>query len=305
VEIKEILSKLEYNTGSFQDEAVKEAIRQKDKIIPELLEILKHANENIMFIEEHPKYIAHIYSMFLLAQFREKRAYSLIVNLFSNPGKDYDRIAGDFVTEYLPRVLASVCHGDTTLIKKLIENREIDEWVRVGSLHALVTLVASGKKSREEVMNYYKNLFQGKLERETIYAWGTLVACCCHLHPAEVYEDIKRAYEDKLVDSFFIDMEDVQQYLDKSWNELHKDLRNDVHHSLIDDTISNMEWWACFQTEEQKKKKMKKRKKQMIEYGEKTQRKKKKIGRNEPCPCGSGKKYKKCCGAIIKPQNKF
>jgi SEC-C motif len=23
-----------------------------------------------------------------------------------------------------------------------------------------------------------------------------------------------------------------------------------------------------------------------------------KIGRNEPCPCGSGKKYKRCCGAF-------
>jgi uncharacterized protein YecA (UPF0149 family) len=23
----------------------------------------------------------------------------------------------------------------------------------------------------------------------------------------------------------------------------------------------------------------------------------KKVGRNEPCPCGSGRKYKKCCGA--------
>jgi SWIM/SEC-C metal-binding protein len=23
----------------------------------------------------------------------------------------------------------------------------------------------------------------------------------------------------------------------------------------------------------------------------------KKVGRNEPCPCGSGKKYKNCCGA--------
>ena len=22
-----------------------------------------------------------------------------------------------------------------------------------------------------------------------------------------------------------------------------------------------------------------------------------KVGRNAPCPCGSGKKYKKCCGA--------
>jgi len=26
-------------------------------------------------------------------------------------------------------------------------------------------------------------------------------------------------------------------------------------------------------------------------------RKTSKVGRNDPCPCGSGKKYKKCCGA--------
>ena len=23
-----------------------------------------------------------------------------------------------------------------------------------------------------------------------------------------------------------------------------------------------------------------------------------KIGRNDPCPCGSGKKYKRCCGRV-------
>jgi SEC-C motif-containing protein len=28
-----------------------------------------------------------------------------------------------------------------------------------------------------------------------------------------------------------------------------------------------------------------------------TQRAQPKVGRNEPCPCGSGKKHKKCCGA--------
>jgi SEC-C motif-containing protein len=27
-----------------------------------------------------------------------------------------------------------------------------------------------------------------------------------------------------------------------------------------------------------------------------TRRNENKVGRNEPCPCGSGKKYKKCCG---------
>ncbi len=29
-------------------------------------------------------------------------------------------------------------------------------------------------------------------------------------------------------------------------------------------------------------------------------KKAKKVGRNEPCPCGSGIKYKKCCGMMIK-----
>ena len=24
----------------------------------------------------------------------------------------------------------------------------------------------------------------------------------------------------------------------------------------------------------------------------------KKVSRNEPCPCGSGKKYKRCCGSL-------
>ncbi len=26
-------------------------------------------------------------------------------------------------------------------------------------------------------------------------------------------------------------------------------------------------------------------------------RRSEKVGRNDPCPCGSGKKYKKCCGS--------
>ena len=26
------------------------------------------------------------------------------------------------------------------------------------------------------------------------------------------------------------------------------------------------------------------------------QAKSEKVGRNDPCPCGSGKKYKQCCG---------
>ena len=34
-------------------------------------------------------------------------------------------------------------------------------------------------------------------------------------------------------------------------------------------------------------------------YGNTFKRESPKVGRNEPCPCGSGRKFKKCCGNII------
>ncbi len=39
------------------------------------------------------------------------------------------------------------------------------------------------------------------------------------------------------------------------------------------------------------------------EYPETYVRSEPKVGRNEPCPCGSGKKFKKCCGAADLGQN--
>jgi uncharacterized protein len=36
---------------------------------------------------------------------------------------------------------------------------------------------------------------------------------------------------------------------------------------------------------------------QAVQERHTAQRMRAKVGRNEPCPCGSGKKFKKCCGA--------
>ena len=51
--------------------------------------------------------------------------------------------------------------------------------------------------------------------------------------------------------------------------------------------------WNNIYTEEERKNFTKEQKKS------RTIVKDKKIGRNDPCPCGSGKKYKKCCGANL------
>jgi hypothetical protein len=68
--------------------------------------------------------------MYMLAQFREKRAYPLIAAFAALPDELPHDLAGDFVTEDLGRVLASVCGGDQSLIRGLIENAAVDEFVR-------------------------------------------------------------------------------------------------------------------------------------------------------------------------------
>ena len=49
------------------------------------------------------------------------------------------------------------------------------------------------------------------------------------------------------------------------------------------------QWDAIFDAETKKKLYLEKKKSGTVIVG-------KKVGRNEPCPCGSGKKYKYCCG---------
>jgi hypothetical protein len=57
------------------------------------------------------------------------------------------------------------------------------------------------------------------------------------------------------------------------------------------DWLYELEQWDALLSEERRKELYKEQK------NSGTVVKGKKVGRNDPCPCGSGKKYKKCCGA--------
>ena len=52
------------------------------------------------------------------------------------------------------------------------------------------------------------------------------------------------------------------------------------------------QWDGIFDEETRKRLTLEQKKSRTIIKAEK-------IGRNDPCPCGSGKKYKKCCGANV------
>ena len=272
--VPSILARLEYLDGTFPRRALERAMVMKEAITPELLSILEYAIEYIDDVEYDESYMGHMYAMYLLAQFQETRAYPLIVQFFSITLD----VTGDLVTEALHRILASVSGGDTGLIEALIVNRDANEYVRRAAMKALLVPVARGERAREEVMSTYQGLFRGGMERESSFAWGGLVSCCCDLYPEEVLDDIEQAYAEGLVDEGFIDYEWAIETMARGKEEVLAELMGDARYSTIDDTIREMEWWDCFDQSEKPKWK-------------------RRVGRNQPCPCGSGQKYKKCCEA--------
>jgi hypothetical protein len=92
------------------------------------LRILEHIVERTAQIDAD--YVAHLYAMVLLAQFRETRAYPLVLRIASLPSEVLQKILGQFVTQTLGRVMASACGGELAGIKSLIENEGMDQWAR-------------------------------------------------------------------------------------------------------------------------------------------------------------------------------
>ena len=248
MDVQEILPQLATNTGTFPREAVAQAVAQRETITPELLRVLVEAQHNIEHLRES-EYMMHIYAMYLLAQFRDPRAYPLIVEFFSIPGDIALDTTGDVATEDLGRILASVSCGDIRLMTALVENEHANEYVRVAALRGLLTLVACGEQSREDIVAYYQQLFQGKIARDISFVWNGLVSASNALYPEELYDDIKHAYDDDLIETFFIRLDDVDETLQRGKERVLDELHHNQRYSLITDTITEMEGWACFHPE--------------------------------------------------------
>jgi len=294
--IPEILKELEPYTGRFPKQAMRVAVEQREAITPELLRVLESVADDPAKWAERQDYMLHVFALFLVAQFREKRAYPLAARIFSAPGELPFDLFGDTVTEGLSQILGSVYDGDPTPLEKLIESEDVNEYVRNAAIDAFLVLEHSGQMPREQVVGYFQRLFGGRLQRTHSHAWNGLVSAVGDMPAPELLEDVRRAYEDGLVDPGFASLEGIERDL-RSRPEGRRD-----RHYVITDAIAEMEWWVSFHPEDSRPKQIPKPQAPITppvpasQVVPQTVVRQAKIGRNDPCPCGSGEKYKKCCG---------
>lgn len=162
-----------------------------------------------------------------------------------------------------------------------------------------MSLYSEWQKKLENQRNESEKFFENYLAKETD-AYKVILASGSAVLEGKL-EDLAKAYNmDNLTFTGFLDgintsLEselDLESLTEESeikativFDKLYYNMINAKAHWLYD-----LKEWDTLLTEDQRIAIRK-------QFNEDHRAVSNKVGRNEPCPCGSGKKYKKCCGA--------
>lgn len=302
--VPEFLRPLERACHPFPREAVLEAVARKDEAIPHLLAALECAIQDPEEViggpeDESPSYILQVYALFLLAQFRETRALPLIIRLFRLPSHEF--LAWDVVTGALDAVLASVCGGEIAPLQALASDRQVDPHVRSAAVAALGTLVKCGLRTREEVSPWLGQEMARAATRAESPFLDSLLMVSAELNLREHLPAMRRIEArgwselGPLVDELEEAMGSPEfEAAETPWCSPH----------LVEDACGYLEQLDYFLSDEEWARRLDEEEMESGEAADEARpwlgapvvRDAPKVGRNDPCPCGSGKKFKRCCG---------
>ena len=249
-----------------------------------------------------PGYMLHLFAMFLAAQQRDVRAHAAIAQIARLPDEVLDDLLGDLLTDGLGRCLASTCGGDEAAIRALIEDEGASIWARHAGFEALATRVLEGDVPQTQMLDYLASLgaaeetrLDGDPERSPDFLTA-IVNAALDVGAAPMLEDIRRWFAKDLIDETFVDLDFVEHHAHDDRDTL---VHLGTHYRYVRSAIDEMKSWAW---ETRARPVPPPHADPYVNrYGERAQpplvHAAPKVGRNDPCPCGSGKKYKKCCGA--------
>ena len=322
--IDQIINRLSNHVaGELPVHALIAASEQREALTPQLLEYLETIASQGDDIPDDQRVDLVFFAFYLLAQFREAQALPVMLHIISASPGTVNRLLGYVVSESLPRILASVMVGqgdencDIEPLQRIIENCDLHPSVRSSAITCLSILAAHGRLSREQLRDYFQHLFAGKLAREQSRVWDGLVSNCLIAGFNELEESMVQAFDETLLIDSFVGRERLSALLQEHPDEIC--FPPYEHSALIDDCVSELKGWASFNRTQPVQKPAgtiaqvarpwpaKKQQPAPHLLGSRPPmparnrqapvvRDNPKVGRNDPCPCGSGRKFKKCCG---------
>ena len=221
---------------------------------------------------------APIHAWRCLAQLRAVQAIHPLLNLMDK----LDEGGDDWYLEEFPHVFSLIGPDTLEPLRHYLANDGHEVFARVASAHALKELAERYPEMRDDVLKgLCDTLRRFQDTDETVNAF--VISYLLDMRAVEAAELIERAYAANRVDIS----------VSGNWNTVRQELGVEGLGLVPEDLARVRAFPSLFPPSSDTSGESGKRARRDDSA---TIRSSGKVGRNQPCPCGSGKKYKKCCG---------
>ena len=287
-------------SGIYPEKLIENIIQNRELTMPRLIQNLDNFSKESPRDMPNEQWLEGVASMFILSKLRETAAFPYLIKLCMMPHHTAKYFISDVTTESMAPFLASTFNGDFKSLDSIVVNQHLYEYIRGAALNAYIVLYKENKISRRRIISAFSYFFD-ELYDDFSYVPSALVSGCCNIRAIEFADKIEKYFKEDVIETMFVDRDEVEESFSMTEKESWERLQSEYYHGFVSDLRKDMEW--LFRKEEEN---------EVANSSEEDDHDKKcfydssepfvatgvRIGRNSRCPCNSGKKYKKCCGAL-------
>jgi hypothetical protein len=275
-----------------------DAIRAADANRAAVAPVFVRAIEQYVVGETAPSMEDAVFFVFhLLGQWREKSAYRPLAELLRLPVDQVERILRDADTETSHRVMAAVFDGDPQPLYDVILDAEASEFVRSRMCEALAMVTLRGELPREEAARFLRACYSELRPQDECFVWEGWQSAIAMLGLIELKPPVEQAFQRGYIAPERLSFQHFEQDLQCTLSGSIPPARGAKNeYSLFGDAIEELQDW--FSPEDEQR--------DASDWDADVWDEPRppdvpavnpfrNVGRNDPCPCGSGKKFKKCC----------
>ncbi|MDE2064663.1 MAG: DUF1186 domain-containing protein, partial [Bradyrhizobium sp.] len=232
----------------------------------------------------------------LLGEWREKSAYRPLARLLRCPRDQIDAVFGGAITETTHRVMAAVFDGDADPLRQIILDAEADEFIRSRMCEALAMAAFDNELLRLDAARFLRTCYSDIKPQAECFVWNGWQSAIALLGLAELKPLVEQAFARGSISTSWLSFANFEQDLELAIRDpAALAYRSHGEFSLLGDTIEELSGWYCFSPKAQRNAERSSRRLDQVMSARPIVNPSRKIGRNDPCPCGSGRKFKKCC----------
>jgi hypothetical protein len=212
----------------------------------------------------------------------------------------FDRVEmfGDAITETLAKILAGLFDGSDEPLRALIVDQKVDPFVRSAGLRAMGTLCFDRRIDREKFTAFLRQLDEARLlADDDDILWNAWMCVIGVLGMTDLAEQVRTAFADGRIEPSMCSEKDFDRLLDEALARPDDRGRLDGEQmGVVEDVLAELETYPPWNDPENEV-----TDEDLLDWAAEdlalhpVRNPFRNVGRNDPCPCGSGKKFKKCC----------